>query len=362
MPTGKTAISSVTAVAVLDPWVEHAEMLARRLTSARDVDTLVQLAPETRAIVAEMLEEDVGGGLITRMVSALNDALALRVIALVTRHHRLPSVSWCWIALGSEGRGEQTLLTDQDNGIVYAAADAAEARALRPLLLAYAAEVNQVLASCGFKLCDGGIMAGNPDCCLSLVEWQERFFSWVRTPEPPALLNATIYFDLRALYGDDTLVRTLRQHLTRITAGADAFLRMMAENALAAEPPLGFLRDFAAKDGLVDLKKHGARIFVDAARILSLASPASGTVLRLRHAVMAGSLPEGDARAAIGAFQYLQRVRLQAQSDALSVNQPVTNLIDPRVLTEFDRPMLHEAFKQAKLLQQRLKITFRIEG
>jgi CBS domain-containing protein len=352
----------ISAVTIHDAWVERTEVQARRLASARDFQTLTQLATETRAIAVDMLEIDAGGGLVGRTLSALNDALVVRAIALAVQRHRLPSAAWCWLAFGSEGRGEQTFVTDQDNGIVFAAADATEARALRPLLLACAADVNQVLASCGFPLCEGGIMAGNPECCLAFDEWQARFVNWVRTPEPPALLNATIFFDFRPLYGDPALAQRLRQSLSRITTGADAFLRMFAENALAAEPPLGFLRDFSVRDGQVDLKKYGARIFVDAARIIGLACAEPGTVARLRHAVGGGSLTEKDAAAAIGAFYHLQRLRLLAQQHALQTGVLAGNQIDPGVLNEFDRPLLHEAFKQARSLQQLLKITFRIEG
>jgi CBS domain-containing protein len=358
----ETAISGVAVVEVFDPWVERVDILARRCTSARDVETLAQLATEIRAVTAAMIESDAGGGLVARTLSALNDALTVRIIALAAARHRLPPAAWCWLALGSEGRGEQTFLTDQDNGIIFSASDAAEARALRPLFMACAGEVNGALAACGFPLCDGGIMAGNADCCLSLAEWQERFTTWVRTPEPQALLNATIFFDFRAIYGDERLTRSLREHLHNLTRGADAFLRMLADNALAAAPPLGLVRDFAAKDGVVDLKKFGARLFVDAARILGLSCSSSSTVARLRHAVIEGGLPSSDAEAAIGAFQHLQRIRLLNQYRALVAGEPPANQLALQQLNAFDRRVLHEALKQARLLQQRLKITFRIEG
>lgn len=350
------------AVAVHDAWVERAETLARRCASARDSDTLRQLAPEIRAIAVDMIAADAGGGLVARTLSALNDALTVRLVTLIAARRRLPSAAWCWLALGSEGRSEQTFLTDQDNGIVFSATDAAEARALRPLFLACASEINQALAECGFALCEGGIMAGNPDCCLSLTEWQARFSGWVRTPEPQALLSATIFFDFRAIHGDARLTAFLHEHLRRITLGADAFLRMLADNALTVAPPLGFVREFAARDGAVDLKKFGARLFVDAARILGIDAPAPGTVARLRHAAHAGRMPALDAEAACGAFHHLQRIRLMHQHRALAADDLPTNQLPTRQLNEFDRRVLHEAFKQARLLQQRLKSTFRIEG
>lgn len=356
------APQGVTTVAVLDPWAEHAETLARRCASARDAETLRQLVPEIRAVASAMIEADAGGGLVARTLTALGDALTVRLIDLVAPRHRLPATAWCWLALGSEGRGEQTFLTDQDNGIAFSAADAAEARALRPLFMACAGEINRLLADCGFAPCPGGIMAGNADCCLSLTEWQERFSGWTRTPEPQALLNATIFFDFRALHGDARLAASLRAHLQRITAHADAFLRMLADNALTAAPPLGVVREFAARDGVVDLKKFGTRIFVDAARILGIDCPWPGTVARLHHAAAAGRMPTHDAAAAGGAFHHLQRLRLAHQHDALSTGGQPANQMGTRRLNEFDRRVLHAALQQARLLQQRLKNTFHIEG
>ena len=133
---------------------------------------------------------------------------------------------------------------------------------------------------------------------------------------------------------------------------------LFAVNALAAEPPLGKVRGFVLEAGRLDLKKFGARLFVDAARILGIACGEPGTVARLRHAVVAGALAAGDGEAAVAAFHHLQRIRLLRQRRGATGD----NRIDPDDLNEFDRRLLLEAFKQARLLQQRLKTLFRIEG
>ena len=155
----------------------------------------------------------------TRIISGLNDRLTARIIELTARQHRLPPVPWCWLALGSEGRHEQSLVSDQDNGLVFSATDRHEADALRELFLPFAQDVNRRLADCGFPLCSGGIMAGNPAWCLSLEEWRQRFYEWVRRPEPEALLNASIFFDFRPLYGREELVADLQHWLLRKVKG-----------------------------------------------------------------------------------------------------------------------------------------------
>jgi CBS domain-containing protein len=253
------------------------------------------LAEKWRLFLRGISAGGLSGELATRLISRLNDQLTARVIELVAARHRLPPTDWCWLAMGSEGRDEQTLISDQDNGLVFVASDAAEAQALRELFLPFAQEANEHLAACGFALCPGGIMAGNPAWCLSLDEWRGKFIDWVRCPDPTALLNATIFFDLRPLYGCVALGASLRALVSSLTVDTPAFLHLMSANALQVNPPLGFLGDIAVDDAAaVDLKKLGSRIFVDVARILALASgvPAVNTFERLRDAgPLAGMQP-----------------------------------------------------------------------
>ncbi|MBI4998425.1 MAG: hypothetical protein HZC22_16325 [Rhodocyclales bacterium] len=357
----------MTRIPSLMPLADEVADLARRIGLAGDVGTLAELASENRGLAIALIEQDAGAGILTQVMSALNDALTRRVIALVVPRHRLPAAGWCWLTMGSEGRGEQTFVTDQDNGLVFSAADHSEARTLRSLFLAMAQEVNGALDACGIPLCKGGIMAGNELWCLSVEEWQRHFSAWILTPEPQALLNATIFFDLRAQHGDESLALALRQHLQRLAPQAAGFLHMMAANAVAVEPPLGRLRDFVSEEGQhgrVDLKKHGSRLFVDAARVIALSAgiAAVGTVSRLRESVVAARLNAQDVAAAVLAFRHLQRIRLLDQHRKLAAGQSPDNLLDPDTLNPLDRRILVESLKQARRLQQSLQQRYRLEG
>lgn len=338
---------------------------AARIAVARDVASLADCAREARALAAALRRDDAGSALVTGVLSRLNDGVASRSAALLATRFRLPPTRWCWLGLGSEGRLEQTFATDQDNALVFSASDDGEARQLRELFLPFAGAVNQALAECGFPLCEGGIMAGNPRWCLSLAEWTQSFGAWVRTPEPEALLNASIFFDFQPLAGDAGLAAELRRILSDLTRGSEIFLRMMAVNALAASPPLGRIRDFAveaATGGVIDLKKFGSRIFVDAARILALGAGIADTrtAARLRRLAALGVIAAVDAEAAVRAFHALQDIRLAAQDEAGAGGVP-GNLVDPDRLNEFDRRVLLEALRQARALQQRLRTRYHIE-
>lgn len=339
--------------------------LTARIAAAADVAELAERAVQVRRLVADLQKEEVGPAWVTRVLSRLNDVVAERVIELLGRGFRLPPTSWCWLGLGSEGRLEQTLATDQDNGLIFSASDDGEAYHLRERFLPFARAVNQAIAECGIALCDGGVMAGNPLWCLSLSEWMENFSAWVRTPEPGALLNAAIFFDFRPLAGDAALAAELRRSLSGLTRGNEIFLRMMTVNALAASPPLGRLRDFSIEadhGGMLDLKKFGSRIFVDAARILALGAgiPETSTASRLRRVAAETVIAPADAEAAVHAFHAVQEIRLAAQIGGGSDHLP-GNQVDPERLNEFDRRVLLAALQQARALQQRLKTRFHID-
>jgi CBS domain-containing protein len=335
--------------------------LENELNALSALDAAPPLAARIDEFLRDLAARGLSGHLLTRLVSAFNDRLSLRIIELTARRHRLPAVPWCWLALGSEGRHEQTFVSDQDNGLVFSAANPQEAAALRELFVPFAQDVNRRLADCGFTLCSGGIMAGNPAWCLSLDEWRQQFFEWVRRPEPQALLNATIFFDLRPLYGDADLGETLRSLLLSLTVETPAFLHLMAANALHAPAPLNFLGDVVGVGGEageeVDLKKFGSRIFVDAARIFALASGARSvnTSARLYDAGPAVGLQKDEMVAVDAAFSHILRIRLTHQ---ITTGRGGSNSVPLGGLNDVDRAILKESLKQAKRLQQRLKLNY----
>lgn len=350
------------------PWsLEGVLPCRRQLALENDLNALTvleeapRLAGRLDEFLAELATRDLSGRLLTRLISAFNDRLALRVIDLTARRHRLPAVPWCWLALGSEGRHEQTFVSDQDNGLIFSAADRHEADALRQLFLPFAQDVNRRLADCGFALCSGGIMAGNPAWCLSLDEWRQQFVEWVRRPEPQALLNASIFFDLTPLYGDAGLAETLRSLLLNLTAETPAFLHLMASNALQAAVPLNFLGEVAGESGVggetVDLKKFGSRIFVDAARIFALAAGARSvnTSARLHDAGPPNGLLADEIVAVDAAFSHILRLRLAHQ---IAAGPGAGNGVPLAGLNDVDRAILKESLKQARRLQHRLKLNY----
>ena len=234
----------------------------------------------------------------------------------------------------------------------------------RQVLLPIAQRVNASLAACGFPLCTGNIMAGNPRWCLSAAEWRQEFGHWIDSGNPEGLLHGTIFFDFRALYGADRLAADLRAWLTKKAAANFRFLHQMAENALHNSPPLGMVRDFQlASDGehkgTLDLKINGTTIFVDAARIFALATggTANSTAERLRAAAAVSGVRPDEVEAWIGAFYHLQALRLRCQQQ---IRCPVGagNRVNPANLDRLERSILKESLRQAKNIPGRLSADY----
>lgn len=339
--------------------------LRREIKAAPDLAALQQASRRIQALAQRLVEPMPDAEQLTRMISSLNDALTRRVIDVCSDGFLHADLEWCWISLGSEGRQEQTLSGDQDNGIIFTSINNDEPEQVRAWLLPLARRINEALDACGFALCMGDIMASNPHWCLSLAEWRERFSLWIIEGDPQALLNASIFFDLRPLYGAQHLAQQLNDWLALEAAENSRFLFQMAANALRREPPLGLLRRFVvARDGphagTIDLKLNGAALFIDAARIYNLAcgAGASNTADRLRLAATGQRLHPDDVARWIEAFYFIQMLRLKNQHRHYTGHALMHNHVDPDRLEPADRHALQQALRQAQGLQQRLALDY----
>lgn len=341
--------------------------LSAALRSAATIEQLRAASSQLLGLGRMLLAQGLGSEQVARILSTLNDRLTTRVIEIEAQAASIPLDTFCWLALGSEGRHEQTLATDQDNAIVFPDPPDDDADGVRARLLPFARRVNEALAACGFPLCRGGIMASNPVWCLSGSEWRERFSSWIGTPDGEALLNCTIAFDFRPLCGNIDAGNALRDWLCEKTRSRGLLLRLMTQSALRNEPPLGTLRDFvvdvhAGRPDTIDIKENGVVLFVDAARILSVAvgDGHTNTAERLRNAARERSLAPSEVEGWIEAFAFLQSIRFTHQLAQVEAGEAADNFVTPDALNTLDRRILREALRQARKLQERLRLDYRL--
>ncbi|MCU0936303.1 MAG: DUF294 nucleotidyltransferase-like domain-containing protein [Gammaproteobacteria bacterium] len=339
--------------------------LSRTIARAPGVESLAAVGPQMQTLIDQMLAQGVSVEQLAQIITLLNDQIARRVIELVSASREDALPRFVWLAFGSEGRQEQTLKTDQDNGILFIPSAGEDPEAARRRLLGFAREVNHALAGLGYPLCPGNVMASNPECCLTAEEWERRFTSWVDQGTPEHLLKAAIFFDLRGIYGDESPLQRLKRWLSERVIENPRFRHQMAANALRNRPPLGLVRDFVVATGgdhphTVDLKLQGASVFVDGARILALAAGLgeTNTLARLRAVAAEGRLRDDEAGAWCDAYAFIQLLRMRHHQAQERSGLPLDNHVDPDTLNELDRRILREAFRQARKLQARIALDY----
>ena len=292
---------------------------------------------------------------IAQIISSLNDALVKRLVQLAERSMGPAPAPFAWIVFGSEGRLEQTLLTDQDNALVFAESNEGQA-----YFQALSKRVVDGLIEAGFPPCAGGFMATN--WRQPLAGWRELFAKWIRLPEPVALLDAAIFFDFRTVVGKLSL-----ESLEEIISGARAqqrFLAHMLNGAVAFRPPLGFFNRLRTENGKIDIKMAGIAPIVSLARVAALAtgSRERSTLERLSIAGQAdGVLDPETVRSLREIFPFFLRLRLRTQLAQRKNHDTIDNRIDPALLSPFERRHLKDALVTIKRIQQDLRAAWRLD-
>lgn len=339
--------------------------LARTIGTATHLRTLVALRENVSRLVDTMLAHGADSGQVVKIITTLNDVTVRRVLEL-NLNKQDPGIPFTWLTFGSEGRQEQTLLTDQDNGILFQTPDGMTPDQVREKLLPFAERVNQELAECGFTLCKGNIMASNPKLCLSGDEWDEWFLKFIDASTPQNLVYSSIFLDMRAVYGpDEPLQDLLQKVLGRIQKNA-LFQKMLAGNAVTRRPPLTIFRNFRyLPEGdrhSLDLKRQGLSPFVEAVRVFALANgvATANTLERMDRLAEKEVFDFKDANAWKEAYSLIQAIRMRAHQEQQNQGEPLSNYINPDNLNPLDRRILRESFRQAQRLQQKLELAYQL--
>lgn len=326
------------------------------IAKAGDLAELVTLSQRLPRIVEQLVHEDATADGIGRIVTAVGDAIEERLIRLAEEALGPSPAAYAWVVLGSQARLEQGPGSDQDNALLLGDEATAEHA---PWFESLATFVVDGLVACGYPPCPGGIMATNPQWRQPLREWRRMFRRWVTEPVPDAILRSAIFFDMRLVHGDQSLVDALQEQIRTSAPGSSRFLAHLARNAAANEPPLGFFRGFVLeregehKDTL-DLKRGGFHAIVEIARVqaLSRGLPQVNTLSRLTAAAGAGGLSPETAADLRDAFEFIRYVRLIHQAKQIRAGQQPDNFVSPGELSSFEKRHLRDAFQIVRTAQQ----------
>lgn len=350
--------------------VQHSRLqavyLISRIYRQESVIALKGLLAQRQALVESLAASGVHAQHLQAMTTQIADAFTRRLLQLGERELGEPPCPYAWLVAGSQARQEMHLLSDQDNALVLARAVGGKEQEYFHRLGEF---VCNGLAECGYPLCPGNMMASNPAWCLSLSEWLVRYRAWIRDPQAEALLNVSVFLDIRPLYGEMALVERLQESIGEEVANHPRFLSILVANSLRVTPPLGMFRQFVlARDGenrsVLNIKKQAVSLLVELARIYALAagSRACNTASRLAEAVEGGVISEGSRKELLEALHFINQVRLTHQSQATRMGLIPSNGIPPASLSQFERNHLKDAFRIIARTQEAAAQRFHAKG
>jgi CBS domain-containing protein len=324
--------------------------IANQVRVAKGVGEVARATARLAQAMLGLVDAGVDADHIGRFVSSIGEQAHARILSLAEADLGPPPVPYALVAFGSLARNEQALGSDQDNGFVLGAGY--DAAVHDGYFSALAQKLCEGLDGAGYVYCPGNIMASNPAQRLSLADWQQNFAHWIGSPDPQAILNSTIFFDMRAVAGARDLVEDLRQHVFSLAKKNNIFQSFIARSAAGTRIPLGFFRNLvlehdAVEGAVLDLKHQAIAPIVDIARAHALAggSLEVNTAERLRVAAETGSLHPQSAADLSDCFEFVRDIRFRHQARQIKAGQLPTNKLSPESLSRFEREHLRDAFK-----------------
>ena len=321
-------------------------------------DTAAAMALVTRRIpqlLVQLVGSNTAHQVTTRLITDIADTVTRRLLTLAETQLGVAPVRYLWLACGSQGRQEQTGVSDQDNCLII---DDTATAADMEYFAALAKFVSDGLDHCGYFYCPGNMMATNPQWCQRLTTWQGYFHKWIATPDPMAQMLASVMFDLRPIGGDSSLFTALQTETLENAAANSIFVAHMVANSLTHTPPLGLLRGFATfwsgeHKNQIDLKHNGVVPVTDLGRVYALIGklPAANTRARLQGADGSGVISPSGARDLIDAYDMIAETRLEHQARQIRSGAKPTNFMAPSDLSDFDRTNLRDAFVVVRTMQ-----------
>jgi CBS domain-containing protein len=322
--------------------------------------TVIQSLPN---LMVQWINSGIRAHQVSHILTAISDAITVRLIELTIEEIGKPPVPFCWLGFGSQGRREQLLNADQDNGLLISNDLKEEDKAWFEVL---AKRVCDGLNECGYIYCPGNVMAVNDKWRQPLSIWQSTVDRWTVSPTPNAVMHTSIFFDLRSIYGDKSLCDELQSHMLKQASSNSIFLAALAQNVLSSEPPMGIFRRFVVERNgdhadELDLKKRGILPIIDLVRIHSLANSITevNTLDRLHALVKCKAMTIEDSRNMQDALRVIMQLRTQHQATQITEGSEPNNYIDPSNLSKIRRKQIKDAFSIVMDAQQAVKVSYR---
>lgn len=337
----------------------NSAFIASDIEKANNVEALTRISQRLPELHLQLVMANTSARQIGEIFSMITDSLTCRLLKLAEQQFGAPPVPYVWLAGGSQGRNEQTSHSDQDNALFIDDSMSPEDDEYFKKLSQF---VSDGLNACGYVYCPGNAMATNQQWRQPVSVWKEYFRNWVEQPDKKALMLASIFFDLRPVYGEASLFEAVQAQMLSNASSNQIFIAHMVANALSHRPPLGFFRNFVLihdqeHDKTLDVKHRGIVPIVDIARVYALSEglPAINTSERLQAACECGSMSREMSENLIDALEYIASLKNQHQVERIRDGKAADNYLDPKSLSGLERGHLKDAFAIIKSMQEVLE-------
>jgi len=337
----------------------NAAFIASDIEKANSPEALARISKRLPELHLQLVIANTSANQVGEIFSMITDAITCRLLKLAEKELGAPPVPYVWLAGGSQGRHEQTSHSDQDNALFID--DSMDQKDDQ-----YFAELSQYVSDglndCGYVYCPGNAMATNPEWRQPVSVWKQYFQNWIKRPEKRALMLASIFFDLRPIYGQYSLFEDVQADMLSMAKDDQIFIAHMVANALTHRPPIGFFRNFVLihdkeHANTLDVKHRGIVPIIDIARVfaLSIGISAVNSTERLRVACQSGAMSKEMSENLIDALEYISMLRNHHQVELIRHGQHADNFLDPKSLSGLERNHLKDAFSIIKSMQEVLE-------
>lgn len=338
--------------------------LLKQIERVDQQEDLIRIRESLSSLLQAYLNTGLPMPYVMKVSRLITQALMHRVIELSEQKLGEPPVKFAWLGIGSQGRGEQLLLTDQDHALVFEDVPDEKFEHTQAYFLKLAEEVSRIFNELGYVFCPADMMASNPEYCLSLSQWKQKFSNWIDKPSSKSIMMCNIFFDYAKVYGEDELSKQLSAHIFKKLKGNQRFFAYLGEDAVKNPPPLGFFRQFIIEeDGghkdEFDVKARAIQPLVEAARVLILPEGIEGknnTIERFEKLIELEPQNEDIYAGCIKSFHVLSRFRAIEGFQHNSTGR----YLELSTLSKSDKMKLKRAFKPIKDIQRLLKNRFQL--
>jgi len=354
--------STISSEELLQVQKNSSSYLIREIEQAETLEAMIEKKEKLSRVVSTLVKSGAKSKTITKIISSVTDILTQKLIYQTIEKIGKPPADFVFIALGSQGREEQTLITDQDSGVIFD--DSADNEQTKKYFEKLGEIVCDNLCECGYEYCRGNNMAKNPVWVQPLRKWKEQFRKWINTSEPQDLIEISIFFDFRTVYGNNDLTVKLRNYLFETITNKAAFFQHLALNCLSHKLPLNILGNIVVASGgehpeTFDIKKTIMPV-TDFARIYSLKNniTAINTLDRLNELLRKNIITKQSYEEIVQAYNFLMQARFKHHIRLIEENNVADNFLNPNELTQIEQKTLKNILSQITSIQKKLSFDF----